>query len=149
MFAGCPYCERVQDVAEELGLQIPHYDISEDHQSRKALLQARGRTTVPVLRIKYSDGTMKWLPESEDIIRYLASRTGKTVTKSNQYRTFPFANWLVPLLWMVSVVWLLTNDLPEKGDHTMVALVTILAGCCWLAFRYYFKIEGCIAHRIS
>ena len=35
------------------------------------LVAARGRATVPVLRIMTASGEDRWMPESSDIVRYL------------------------------------------------------------------------------
>jgi glutaredoxin len=59
----CGYCQRVERALEQLGLEIE-------------LREARGRTTVPVLRIREPDGTETWMPESLDIVAYLRRRFG-------------------------------------------------------------------------
>ena len=41
------------------------------------LRDARGRTTVPVLRITSPDGNERWMPESSDIVRYLQTSYGQ------------------------------------------------------------------------
>ncbi len=46
-------------------------DIFQDSQHRDDLVKARGRATVPVLRIESPDGEDRWMPESRDIVRYL------------------------------------------------------------------------------
>ena len=74
-FAGCPYCVYVEDVLDELGLSIERRDIREEPHFRDELLAARGRPTVPVLRICHPDGD-EWMPESRDIARYLRRRFG-------------------------------------------------------------------------
>lgn len=73
----CPFCRRVLDAADELGLEIPMRDTLKDAQSRSALADALGATTVPVLRIEGADGDDEWMPESADIIRYLKDRFGR------------------------------------------------------------------------
>lgn len=69
---GCGYCRRVLQTIRELGVEVEVRDLNEDPEHRRALLEARGRGTVPVLRI----GRDVWLPESMDIIAYLHERFG-------------------------------------------------------------------------
>ena len=70
---GCGYCEDVRAAVRDLGLAIEERDIYADPAHRQALVAARGRKTVPVLRI--GEGT--WMPESQDIIRFLYERFGE------------------------------------------------------------------------
>lgn len=71
----CPYCQRVLRAIEQTATQVELRHIW-DHQGYRAELQAaRGRTTVPVLRIT-GNGQDRWLPESADIVRYLQERVG-------------------------------------------------------------------------
>jgi glutaredoxin 2 len=72
----CPYCRRVLDVVSSLGLEIPLRNTLRDSDHRGALVAALGRATVPVLLIEEQAGDPKWLPESADIVRYLADRFG-------------------------------------------------------------------------
>jgi glutathione S-transferase len=70
----CPYCARVLGAAAQLGLEIPLRNTLQDAAHRGDLLDAMGRGTVPVLRIEDADGSVEWLPESADIVRYLVER---------------------------------------------------------------------------
>lgn len=72
----CPFCRRVLGVVSSLGLEIPLRNTLEDADHRRELLEAMGRATVPVLLIEGEAGDLKWLPESADIVRYLADRFG-------------------------------------------------------------------------
>jgi len=72
----CPYCHRVRDAIERLGLDVELRDIGEDPLRRRELSQATGRQTVPCLRIEREDGTVEWMHESADIIAYLEARVG-------------------------------------------------------------------------
>lgn len=72
-FASCPYCRRVRQVIERLGIDVELRDIHRDDAAFDALVEARGRPTVPVLRCTSADHD-RWLPESRDIIAYLESR---------------------------------------------------------------------------
>ncbi len=75
-FNSCPFCVRVRHAAHSLGVQLKLADINQDPQSRQELVGARGRTTVPVLRIENENGDVEWMPESADIVRYLNQRFG-------------------------------------------------------------------------
>jgi glutathione S-transferase len=72
----CSFCRRVIDAVSSLGLEIPLRDTLKDADHRSDLLEAMGRTTVPVLRIEGEAGDLKWLSESADIVRYLTDRFG-------------------------------------------------------------------------
>jgi glutaredoxin len=56
---------------DNLGVDVELRDINEDPKYRDELILARGRATVPVLRITSADGEDHWMPESRDIIHYL------------------------------------------------------------------------------
>lgn len=70
-FGGCPYCGIVNAAIGKLDVDVEHRDIFENSQYRDELVNARGRATVPVLRIIAEDGEERWMPESRDIVRYL------------------------------------------------------------------------------
>lgn len=91
VYAGCGYCEDVRVAIRDLGLTIEERDIYRDPQNMQALVAARGRRTVPVLRI----GESTWLPESQDIIAYLYERFGDGETKPPRRlrRWLPFMMW--------------------------------------------------------
>ncbi len=72
----CPFCRRVLGVVSSLGLEIPLRNTLQDADHHRELLEAMGRATVPVLLIEGEAGDLKWLPESADIVRYLADRFG-------------------------------------------------------------------------
>jgi glutathione S-transferase len=76
-FDSCPYCQRVRRVLAELGVEVELRDIEEDRGHLRALLEARGRRTVPVLRIRGAEGD-EWMPESADIIAYLRRRFARS-----------------------------------------------------------------------
>ncbi len=67
----CPFCRRVFFALRNLGIEIEDKDIYRDQGAMAELVAARGRQTVPVLRIQEADGTVRWMPESAEIIRYL------------------------------------------------------------------------------
>ncbi len=66
----CGYCYRVRAVIDELGLEVAYKSTLRDRVAASELLAARGRRTVPVLRIDHAEG-QQWMGESADIIRYL------------------------------------------------------------------------------
>jgi glutaredoxin len=70
-YNGCPYCSITRSVIESLGVEVELRNIRENPQHRDDLVKARGRATVPVLRITAPTGEDTWMPESRDIVRYL------------------------------------------------------------------------------
>ncbi len=70
-FDTCPYCRRVFDVIDRLGLEIPRRDIRTDPEALATLIQVGGKRQVPCLFI---DG--KPLYESGDIIAWLETNLG-------------------------------------------------------------------------
>lgn len=70
-FPSCPFCRRVLAALEPLDVDVELRNINEDDRYREELIEARGRGTVPVLRIESPDGEIRWMPESKDIVRYL------------------------------------------------------------------------------
>ena len=70
-FASCPFCSRVRQTIDQLGIDVELRDIFLDESTRDELIAERGRATVPVLRITSPDGDERWMPESADIIAYL------------------------------------------------------------------------------
>ena len=70
-YDGCPFCQMVRDEIDDLGLDVELRNIHFEPQHREDLIQARGRATVPVLRITAPAGDDRWMPESRDIMQYL------------------------------------------------------------------------------
>jgi len=66
----------VRHALDSLDLQIEFRDIHQGRAHLDALVAARGRSTVPVLRIAGPDGDT-WMAESADIVDYLRKRFGK------------------------------------------------------------------------
>ncbi len=75
-FDGCPYCSMVRSAIDQLGIDIELRDIFQDSQYRDELVEARGRATVPVLKIVSPAGEDRWMPESRDIVSYLQKTYG-------------------------------------------------------------------------
>jgi len=68
----CGYCTLVRSAIDRLGLAVELRDTLSDRDALDELVRARGRRTVPVLRVE-REGAVEWLPESRDIVTYLNS----------------------------------------------------------------------------
>ena len=75
-FRGCPFCALVRAAIDRLGVDIELRDIHADTRHRDDLVAARGRSTVPVLRISSPNAEERWIPESADIIHHLERSYG-------------------------------------------------------------------------
>ena len=67
----CPFCVLVTSAIDRLELDVELREIFDEPRYRQQLVAARGRATVPVLRITSPDGEERWMPESRDIVHYL------------------------------------------------------------------------------
>ena len=76
-FDGCPFCTRVRRAIDALGIDVELRNIYEEPSYLGELREARGWTTVPVLRITTAHGDDRWMPESTDIVRYLQASYGQ------------------------------------------------------------------------
>lgn len=74
-YDSCPYCAKVRRALQRLGVEVELRDVLEQDEHMDALVEARGRRTVPVLRIQKAGGD-EWMPESDDIVAYLQKRFG-------------------------------------------------------------------------
>jgi glutaredoxin len=72
----CPYCRYVEEAIEEIGVEVKRRDVSQNRAGYDELIKARGRGTVPVLKITSPDGTTRWMPEARDIVAYLRAHYG-------------------------------------------------------------------------
>ena len=72
----CPFCLMVRAAIDRLGIDVELRSITQDPDHYDDLVDARGRATVPVLRITSPDGDERWMPESRDIIEYLEKTYG-------------------------------------------------------------------------
>lgn len=70
-YDGCFFCHRVRRAADKLGIKLEERNILRSREHMSALVEARGRRTVPVLHITRADGQVEWMPESEDIVDFL------------------------------------------------------------------------------
>lgn len=67
----CPFGWQVNKAIKRLGLEVETRDVVLHPSRRQELIQATGRATVPVLWIQSPDGSVRWMPESRDIVSYL------------------------------------------------------------------------------
>jgi glutaredoxin len=70
-YDGCPFCAIARATVDHLGIDVELRNIFEIPRHREDLIKARGRSTVPVLRITSPSGEDRWMPESQDIVHYL------------------------------------------------------------------------------
>jgi glutaredoxin len=91
-YPACPFCRRVTHVIDDLPVDIELRDTRKNPDHQTDLLAARGRGTVPVLRIENDGEPDVWMPESRDIIRYLQKNFGDGETKAGLKDTI--ASWL-------------------------------------------------------
>ena len=70
-YQSCPYCGITREALKHLDLEVEQRDILREPKFRQELIEGGGKTQVPCLRIEHDNGTIKWLYESSDIIRYL------------------------------------------------------------------------------
>jgi glutathione S-transferase len=74
-FTTCPYCVRVRRALARLGLdELELRDIRRDPEARRELIEGGGKGQVPCLRIEEDGGSVRWLYESADIVRWLEAR---------------------------------------------------------------------------
>ncbi|MDP6979891.1 MAG: glutaredoxin [Myxococcota bacterium] len=67
----CSYCRKVRGFLEQIGEEVEGRDVMGDPENFDELIAATGRTTVPCLRIESTDGEVRWMHESADIIDWL------------------------------------------------------------------------------
>ncbi len=73
-FHACPFCVKVRRALKRYSLNIELRDAKNNAMYKEELLKEGGRIQVPCLRIANDDGSVSWLYESSDIIRYLEQR---------------------------------------------------------------------------
>jgi glutaredoxin len=93
-YEGCPYCDFVRAAARAQGVDITWRDIEREPQHRRDLVEARGRATVPVLRISREGAPDEWMPESRDIVRFFEQQGG-TRTRGRAIRTGAPRHWAI------------------------------------------------------
>ncbi|MFT5193879.1 MAG: glutathione S-transferase [Cellvibrionaceae bacterium] len=70
-YDSCPFCARVRSTIDALALNIEYRNTQLNPENSDDLLAGGGRRTVPALRIEQEDGSVYWMYESSDIMRYL------------------------------------------------------------------------------
>ncbi|RDH81901.1 MAG: glutaredoxin [endosymbiont of Escarpia spicata] len=73
-FSTCSYCIKVHRVIKQLGLNIEYRDAANNQLWKQALIKEGGLYQTPCLHIEHQDGSVQWMYESADIIRYLKRR---------------------------------------------------------------------------
>lgn len=73
-FRSCPFCILTRRAIKRLSLNIETRDALNHTPSRQQLLKCGGKIMVPCLRITAADGSVKWMYESNTIIKYLEAR---------------------------------------------------------------------------
>jgi glutaredoxin 3 len=73
---GCPYCAKVVNKLQELGLEYDSVMVPSSHDQRDEVQEVSGQTGVPVL----VDGEhgVEGMPESDDIVEYLEETYGNS-----------------------------------------------------------------------
>jgi glutaredoxin len=70
-FETCPFCVKVRRAIKRMGLKIELRDIKKAPSYAEELLKNGGQLQAPCLKISNSDGSVRWLYESGDIITFL------------------------------------------------------------------------------
>ena len=70
-YNSCPFCLITQMNIAKTNLDIERRNIQQHAHHRQELLAGGGRQQVPCLRIDYDNGSVDWLYESSDIIRWV------------------------------------------------------------------------------
>lgn len=66
---GCPYCAKVINKLDELGLEYESREVPRSHSERTEVKEISGQTGVPVLIDEEHD--IDGMPESNDIVAHL------------------------------------------------------------------------------
>ncbi|MFB6129518.1 MAG: glutaredoxin family protein [Salinigranum sp.] len=72
--AGCPYCAKVRNALDRLGLEYESRSVPRSHSQRTEVREVSGQTGVPVL-VDEAHG-VEGMPESDDIVAYLEETYG-------------------------------------------------------------------------
>jgi glutathione S-transferase len=71
---GCPYCAKVTNKLDDLGLEYESHMVPRAHGKRTEVEALSGQTGVPVL-VDHEHG-VEGMPESDDIVEYLEETYG-------------------------------------------------------------------------
>ncbi len=72
--SGCPYCAKVVDKLNELGLEYDSIEVPRSHDERTEVESVSGQTGVPVIIDEEHD--VDGMPESDDIVAFLEETYG-------------------------------------------------------------------------
>lgn len=72
-YAACPFCVKVRRAMKRNSLNIQTCDAKQNDIGNE-LTQGGGKLKVPCLKIKNTNGEVRWLYESSDIIQYLETQ---------------------------------------------------------------------------
>ena len=72
---GCPFCRRVEQKLDALGLEYEAHEVPSPHAEREAVRAVSGQTGVPVL--VDPDHGIEGMAESADIVAYLEETYGE------------------------------------------------------------------------
>ena len=70
-YEACPFCVKVRRAMKRLGIRTEIREALPGTPEGQELVQGGGQMQVPCLRIRESDGSTRWMYESDDIISYL------------------------------------------------------------------------------
>ncbi len=73
-FEGCPFCERVREALDDLGLDYVVRTVPRPHAERERVVAISGQTFVPVLVDRARDAVVV---ESRAILAYLKQHYGR------------------------------------------------------------------------
>ena len=69
-YRACPFCAFTRSALKHIDINVEERDIAKNPAFRKELIQGGGKAQVPCLRID-SDGDVRWLYESREIVSFL------------------------------------------------------------------------------
>ncbi|MFB6134796.1 MAG: glutathione S-transferase N-terminal domain-containing protein [Halanaeroarchaeum sp.] len=72
---GCPYCQKVEDKLDDLGLEYERHTVSRIRFNRPEVKEISGQRGVPVLVDE--DHGIEGMAESDDIVAYLDRTYGE------------------------------------------------------------------------
>lgn len=72
--SGCPYCAKVVDKLDELGLDYDSIEVPRSHSERTEVKEISNQTGVPV--IIDEEHSVDGMPESDDIVAFLEETYG-------------------------------------------------------------------------
>lgn len=72
--SGCPFCSKVVNKLDELGLEYDTIEVPRSHSERTEVKEVSGQTGVPV--IIDEENEVDGMPESDDIVAFLEETYG-------------------------------------------------------------------------